>query len=147
MNECLASAIGLMLVLPHPAFCSGAIAATTAVATRSPVVAASPVSSMSAVDDVAIVRSQIPPSDLSGRLTDAELSIVELKQDVKTNLFLSLGIAFAFGKKMDAEKAETNKKMDEAKAETNRRMDEADERMLVMFVVTTGVAVLAALKQ
>jgi hypothetical protein len=47
---------------------------------------------------------------------------------------------------MDDDKAETNKRMDEAKAETNKRMDATDTRTLVMFVITSGIAIAAILK-
>jgi hypothetical protein len=47
---------------------------------------------------------------------------------------------------VDEAKAESNKRMDEAKAESNKRMDATDTRMLVMFVITSGIAVAAILK-
>jgi hypothetical protein len=49
-------------------------------------------------------------------------------------------------KRMDEAKAESNKRMDEAKAESNKRMDATDTRMLVMYVITSGIAVAAILK-
>jgi len=88
---------------------------------------------------------------VNGRLTDVELSIVELKQDAKTNLFISLSttvfLYWNSNRKTDADKADMNKRMDADKAEMNKRMDDVNKRMLIMFVVTTGVAILAALKQ
>jgi len=172
MNRFLASAVvGVSLFLPNPIYCSGGICSggmTAALATSR------------VVGDVKTVDAEtIAPRrawfDLIGRVTDTEIAVVELKQDVKTIikdladtktqiLVMTILVTFLFNKRMDDDKAEankrmdetnkrmdeakaeTNKRMDEAKAETNKRMDATDTRTLVMFVITSGTAIAAILK-
>ena len=102
-------------------------------------------------DEIAIVRSQRSWIDFSGRLTDVESKVDKIENSVKTNIFISLSttvfLYWNSNRKIDADKADTNKRMDADKAEMNKRMDDVNKRMLIMFVVTTGVAILAALKQ
>ncbi|NCY25883.1 MAG: hypothetical protein EBX37_13850 [Alphaproteobacteria bacterium] len=74
--------------------------------------------------------------------------------DTKTQILVVIVLlSFISNKRMDDDKAEANKRMDEAnkrmdeaKAESNKRMDATDTRMLVMFVITSGIAVAAILK-
>jgi len=154
MNRFLASAVvGVSLFLPNPIYCSGGICSggmTAALATSR------------VVGDVKTVDAEtIAPRrawfDLIGRVTDTEIAVVELKQDVKTIikdladtktqiLVMTILVTFLFNKRMDDDKAEANKRMDEAKAETNKRMDATDTRTLVMFVITSGIAIAAILK-
>jgi hypothetical protein len=166
---------GVTLALSYSAIASGTIstAAAAVATTGEPMVAASPVNSMRAKkDEVAIVRSQRSWIDFSGRLTDVENNVIvgngrltdvennvialnekvdKIENSVKTNLFISLSttvfLYWNSNRKTDADKADTNKRMDADKAEMNKRMDDVNKRMLIMFVVTTGVAILAALKQ
>jgi hypothetical protein len=167
---------GVTLALSYSAIASGTIstaAAAVATTTGEPMMAASPVNSMRAKkDEVAIVRSQRPWIDFSGRLTDVENNVIvgngrltdvennvialnekvdNIENSVKTNLFISLSttvfLYWNSNRKTDADKADMNKRMDADKAEMNKRMDDVNKRMLIMFVVTTGVAILAALKQ
>ena len=174
VKRCMASA-GVTLALSYSAIASGTIstAAAAVATTGEPMVAASPVNSMRAKkDEVAIVRSQRSWIDFSGRLTDVENNVIvgngrltdvennvialnekvdKIENSVKTNLFISLSttvfLYWNSNRKTDADKADTNKRMDADKAEMNKRMDDVNKRMLIMFVVTTGVAILAALKQ
>ena len=109
------------------------------------------------VDANSVITPRRTWFDLFGRVADTEIAIVELKQDVKTIikdladtktqiLVVIVLVSFIFNKRMDDDKAEANKRMDEAKAESNKRMDAIDTRMLVMFVITSGIAVAEILK-
>jgi hypothetical protein len=126
--------------------------------------ATSPVVGDVKTDDGNMITARRAWYDLFGRVTDTEIAVVELKQDVKTIikdladtktqiLVVIVLVSFIFNKRMDDDKAEANKRMDEAnkrmdeaKAESNKRMDATDTRMLVMFVITSGIAVAAILK-
>jgi hypothetical protein len=161
----LASAVvGISIFLPNPMHCSGGICGGCMAAA----LATSPVVGDVKTDDGNMITARRAWYDLFGRVTDTEIAVVELKQDVKTIikdladtktqiLVVIVLFSFIFNKRMDDDKAEANKRMDEAKAESNKRMDEAkaesnkrmdatDTRMLVIFVITSGIAVAAILK-
>jgi hypothetical protein len=150
----LASAVvGISIFLPNPMHCSGGICGGCMAAA----LATSPVVGDVKTDDGNMITARRAWYDLFGRVTDTEIAVVELKQDVKTIikdladtktqiLVVIVLFSFIFNKRMDDDKAEANKRMDEAKAESNKRMDATDTRMLVMFVITSGIAAAAILK-
>ena len=98
--------------------------------------------------------------DLSGRLTDTEEAIDELRQDIKAIIkdladskmmltlvlfVLTLGVIY----RVDESEKKMVKRMDESEKKMVKRMDSADRRMTVMFIVTSliSMAVLVSVFQ
>ena len=105
--------------------------------------------------------------DFSGRLTDTEEAIDELRQDIKAIIkdladskmmltlvlfVLTLGVIYRVDesekkmvKRMDESETRMVKRMDESETRTVKRMDSADRRMTVMFIVTSLISMAAVL--
>jgi len=124
------------------------------------------------VDRVSMKSQKRMWIDFIGRLTDIETTVDQLEDDVKIIikdladskiqfLFLSIGTtSFIFVRmdvrmdadrkelirRMDADKEELIRRMDADKEESNKRMDKTDSRMIVMFIITSGISVAAFLK-
>jgi hypothetical protein len=120
------------------------------------------------VDRVSMKSQKRMWIDFIGRLTDIETTVDQLEDDVKIIikdladskiqfLFLSIGTTtFIFVRmdadrkelirRMDADKEELIRRMDADKEESNKRMDKTDSRMIVMFIIASGISITAFLK-
>ena len=94
--------------------------------------------------------------DFSGRLTDTELAIGELRQDIKMIIkdLADTKIVFVFFSivmfyRMDESEKRTEKRMDESEKRMEKRMDESEKwmekRMDDMFIVTSTISLIAVL--
>ena len=172
----ISTAVGISVMLPNPSHSRDNRAVTspatvtakakaTAKATSSDIVVDhSSGSDVKKVDRVSMKSQKRMWIDFIGRLTDMETTVDQLEDDVKIIIkdladskiqffFISIGTTtFILGTtlfilvKMDADRKELIRRMDADKEESSKRMDKTDSRMMVMFIITSGISIAAFLK-
>jgi hypothetical protein len=119
----------------------------------SPAKKATSISSTKAGGDTVVQLQRRVWFDFSGRLTDTELAIDGLRQDIADTkivfVFFSIVSILVTFYRMDESEKRMEKRMDESEKRMEKRMDESEKRMEKrmddMFIVTSTISLIAVL--